>query len=358
MYLYRSDSPLGSFAWNTLGWLGDTFTVAERQAVQDLIDREVHNENALADTVFFRRHPGRKGEALPLNERKEWIGIRDQLVRPMLAAVPKNIPLRLCCLLGPSPTPFADPASLGAHKDPTEVLGIIYTGRAGFIDLGHLRETCDLTEFVWTRLQGTGGKPGTILTIQGEATIIKDVPRERWPAVAQAIANDDALGHEIFSYNQHIPGGHNSSFSPEDLCSNFVGTVVARLAIGEGGVFPRKVDAKLAKVLKDLRAQTPAETEKAFDKVKTKWVNFIDSMSFTNDDYLRRRNFSRRPFKVGHSSDAATPSWVLRGFGDAESFYTYENKLVKTISKTDFAAEITLIRADAKARYGNQFDQP
>ena len=95
-------------------------------------------------------------------------------------------------------------------------------------------------------------------------------------------------------------GQHNSAFSPEDLCSNFVGTVVARLAIGEGGTFPRKVDAKLATVLKALLAQTPAETEKAFNKVKNKWVNFVNSDSWKKDDYLRRRNFTRRPFKVGH----------------------------------------------------------
>jgi len=226
------------------------------------------------------------------------------------------------------------------------------------MDLGHLRETCDLTEFVWTRLQGSGGSPTVIPTVQGKATIINPVPRERFLAVAQAIANDDALGHEIWSYDEHSPGGHNSAFSPEDLCSNFVGTVVARLAIGEGGVFSRKVDAILAKVLKDLRAQTPAETAKAFNKVKTKWVNFIDSMSWMQDDYLRRRNFTRRPFKVGHPSDASTPSWVMAGFGGAETFYTYENTRVRTIPKTSFAAEITRIRADAKARYGNQFDQP
>lgn len=278
----------------------------------------------------------------------------------MLAAVLPNIPTRPCCMFGPSPTPFVDPSRLGAHKDPaTEVLGIVYTGRAGFMDLGHLRETCDITEFVWTRLQGSAGSPTVIPTVQGEATIIRPVPRERWLAVAQAIANDDALGHEIWSYAGHgSPGQHNSAFSPEDLCSNFVGTVVARLAIGEGGTFSRKVDTKLAKVLKALLAQTPAETEKAFNKVKTRWVNFIDSISFLNDDYLRRRNFTRRPFKVGHPSDEKTPSWVVADLGDAETFYTYKNTMVRTIPKTDFVAEIQRIRADAKTRYGNDFDKP
>jgi Protein of unknown function (DUF4056) len=366
MYLLGSGRALGSLARSPLGQAASlvvTFTDAERQAVKMLIDQEVHNENALTDRVFFRRHPLRKhplrgGPELVSSERVEWIAIRDRLVRPMLAAVPINIPFRPCCLFGPAPAPFVDPTKLGAHKVVPDVQGILYTGRAGFIDLGHLRETCDLTEFAWTRLQGSGGLPVVIPTIHGEATITKPVPPNRWVVVAQAIANDDALGHEILTYDMPGAGRHNSSFSPEDLCSNFVGTVVGRLAIGEGGVFPRKVDAKLASVLKNLRAQPLAETQKAFDKIKTKWVNFVDDTSWRNNDYLRRRNFTRRPFKVGHPSDAATPAWVLASFGDAETFYTYKHTLGKTIAKTSFAAEIQRIRVDARARYGDQFDQP
>lgn len=362
MYLYRSNSVVGARPWTSLGEPPGTsliFSTAERAAVQDLLDKGVHNENALTDLVSRRRHPRQSGAPLSPSEKREWIAIRDQLVRPMLAVVPLAIPFRPCCMFGPSPAKFVDLSKLGAHKGADEAQGIVYTGRAGFMDLGHLRETCDITEFVWTRLQGSGGSPTIIPTFQGEASIIKPVPHDKWPAVAQAIANDDALGHEIWSYDEHsFPGQHNSAFSPEDLCSNFVGTVVARMAIGEGGVFARKVDAKLSAVLKGLLAQTLAETEKAFNKVKTRWVNFVDSDSWKKDDYLRRRNFTRRPFNAGHASDAETPSWVLAGFGDAETFYTYKNTTVKTIPKTDFATEIQRIRADAKARYGNDFDKP
>lgn len=334
------------------------FSSVEQQATQNLIDQEIHNENVLTNRIFFQKYPQLRGAQLSSSRQKEWIVIRDQLIRPMLATVPLKIPRRPCCIFGPSPAKFVDPSKLGAHKDSSEVLGVIYTGRAGFIDLGHLRETCDITEFVWTRLQGSGGLPSIIPTVQGEAKILKPVPRNRWLSVAQAIANDDAFGHEIATYDMHFPGGHNSAFSPEDLCSNFVGTVVARLAISEGGIFSRKVDTKLVMILKKLFAQTPAETEKAFNKVKNKWVNFVDSQSFLQDDYLKRRNFTRRPFKVGHSSDAKTPGWVLSSFGDAETFYSYKHTLGRIILKTDFASEIQQIRNDAKARYGNHFDQP
>jgi len=362
MYLYRTTNGFGNVAWSVLGEpavVPVVFTPAEKQSVQDLMDREIHNENALTDKVFFGRHASRRGAELNLSERREWIQVRDQLVRVMLSGVTKAFKSRPCCLLGPSPAPFLDPTNLGQHKTATETLGILYTGRAGFIDLGHLRETCDVTEFVWTRLQGAGGATGTVIpTFHGEAKITKAVPRTRFVGIAQAIANDDALGHEIETYDKHIIGNHHSSFSPEDLCSNFLGTLVARLAISTGGVFSRKVDAALAKVLKDLRVQTVVETQKAFDKIKNKWVNFIDSSSPFNDDYLRRRNFSRKPFKAGHKSDASTPSWVLTSLADAETFYEYKHTKNKTILKTDFPAEILRIRVDAKARYGNDFDKP
>jgi hypothetical protein len=42
----------------------ESFSDAERQAVQVLIGQEIHNENALADSVFFRRHPSRRGADL------------------------------------------------------------------------------------------------------------------------------------------------------------------------------------------------------------------------------------------------------------------------------------------------------
>jgi Protein of unknown function (DUF4056) len=212
-------------------------------------------------------------------------------------------------------------------------------------------------------LQGSGGSP-TVVPVgvggtEGEATIIKPVPRDLWLTVAQAIAYDNGLGHEIASYDWPVSGGHNSSFSPEDLCSNFVGTVVARLAIGEGGAFPRKVDVNLTKLLRALRAQSPDETQKAFDKIKKRWVNFDNTLSCAKNDYLRRRNFTRQPWKVGHFSDAKTPAWVLTGFGCAEPYYTYTYKAsTPLIPKSDFTAKILQIRSDAKARYGNDYDKP
>ena len=120
MYLDSSSTALGVLARNPLGQPTSptlVFTGVEQQAVKVLINQEVHNENALTDTVFFRRHPRRRGAALLPSEKREWITIRDQLARPLLAAVQPNIPPRLCCMFGPSPAKFIHPSKLGAHKD-------------------------------------------------------------------------------------------------------------------------------------------------------------------------------------------------------------------------------------------------
>ena len=58
---------------------------------------------------------------------------------------------RPCCLLAPTNSPFspdsnlADPSNLGDHNKSSEQVGLIYSGLLGFLDLGHIRDMCDLT---------------------------------------------------------------------------------------------------------------------------------------------------------------------------------------------------------------------
>lgn len=96
-----------------------TFTAAEQSTVQGLIGQAIRNENALSNRVFADRHPQLKGKALTSGtaSSREWVAIRDGLVRPALAAVPKTIiPSRPCCILAPEipvggPTLRTPPAS-------------------------------------------------------------------------------------------------------------------------------------------------------------------------------------------------------------------------------------------------------
>jgi hypothetical protein len=274
--------------------------------------------------------------------------------------VAPRIKARPCCMLSPSPTSFAGINNLGTHNTSTEVLGQIYTGQAGFIDLGHVRELCDLTKHVYDQLVASNYNT-PIATIHGKADMLKcpvDVLK-----TAMAIAYEDSVGYEIFTYGLPAPGGHNSSFSPEDLCSNNLGTIIAEKAIlsiqaNPSKTFDGEVTAILSQTLVSLDAQSLAETQKAFDKIKKRWVDYSYAGSPASGTYLKRRNFSHIPWKAGHSSDKPTPSWLTAGLSQYSHLFDYTHTLIKTIRKHDFSKEIRQIRIDAQTKYGTDYDKP
>jgi hypothetical protein len=287
--------------------------------------------------------------------------------RPPAAAAAAGPGQRTCCLLAPTLSPFAadsnlaDPAALGTHGGGDERVGLVYTGGAGFIDLGHLRDLIDLTRFVYDRLATGSGSPA-LKTSHGEA--IWDAARLGGaPAmrikVARAIAYDDSIGYEIFTYSVMAPGFHNSAFSPEDLCSNYLGTLIAERAIlGGARSFQAAATAEIGTALARLQAQPVREALRAFNRIARRWVDFTGVPSLARNDYLRRRNFSRYPWKAGHPGDIPTPGWVTADLGPVDGFYNYAHTLTRVITRSDFPAEVAAIRGDASRRYGPDFDKP
>lgn len=286
--------------------------------------------------------------------------------RPPLRTVGPAPSIRTCCMLAPAQDPLqpansnlANPSSLGRHRGSNEVSGIIYTGKAGFIDLGHLRDHCDLTKFIHEQLT-INFTPQRVSAVLGEAVMhkcpVSDIQ------VARAIALDAGLGHEIISYDIRSPGGHNSSFSPEDLCSNFLGTLVAERAIAAGGNFNNAVTTELNNLLRDLGAQTPAESRNAFNRINGRWVDWNDiigTVSLLDNEYLKRRNFTQTPFKTGHRSDSATPALVTTPLPSFFSVYAYTHQEGgRAMPRSSFLNEIARIQADARRRYGPDFDKP
>jgi hypothetical protein len=287
---------------------------------------------------------------------------------------------RACCLLAPYWA--IDPSSLGNHGDRTERNGIIYTGGAGFIDTSHLRHCCDDTKRVYDQLVAQRGLPGQVSTYQGVATIKKAVPSSMWIQVARAIGYSDSVGYEITSYWVSAAGEHNSAFSPEDLCSNYLGTYVAERAItnppaGSGTNFNTAVTATLNNVLTQLKAQPLVETQKAFTPIMNCWMSPNTSYSATSVDYwgfmtLKRRNFSTdppAPWKVGHPSDFQTPAWMTQSLRAASAYYDFTYNYIiggppgtpgvkKTLKEADFSKEISSIEADAVKKYGAKYAQP
>jgi len=280
---------------------------------------------------------------------------------------------RPCCMLAPQQSLRAngnllEPGRLGKHNL-NEDNGLIYTAKAGFIDFGHIREICDQTKFIYDQLT-TGVTPFQVVamgtSLLGQPVVLGEAKMLGCPVdplhVARSISYDVGLGHEIITYDVLSPGGHNSSFSPEDLCSNYLGTLVAARAIKAGGNFNDAVTAELDKLVRDLGGMSKAESRKAFDRINGVWVDWSDTQriaSLRNDDYLKRRNFGRAPFKTGHPGDQPTPAYVVESFRDLHSVYRYTHKEGgKNIARSSYDSEIQRIKADAKKRYGDKFDQP
>jgi hypothetical protein len=83
-------------------WLAGSSTPAsgltsEQQLVKDAMAKGQYNENSLTDLVFYKRHPELGGKPLSSSMSgfsslsKEWTGIRDSIVRPLLK-VPVTLP--------------------------------------------------------------------------------------------------------------------------------------------------------------------------------------------------------------------------------------------------------------------------
>lgn len=250
-----------------------------------------------------------------------------------------------------------EPTALGSH---TDIGGILYTGKAGFVDLGHVRDIADLTGFVYQQIHGASGARGTsITTIEGTAQLTRALAQSEWLEVARSIAFDDALAHEISSWSNGRcgdiiprPGGHNSSFSPEDLPSNFLGTLVADRALRAGGTFATEVERQISILLTSLDVQSKAETQRAFDIINGDWVD--RSLTVVSNCFLRRRNFSATPKKAGHPRDAATPAFVTAPFSVSSPLpYTYQN--ASGFTRADFPAKIAAIQSEAQTLYGPRF---
>jgi hypothetical protein len=90
-----------------------------------------------------------------------------------------------------------------------------------------------------------------------------------------------------------IPGALNSFFSPEDLCSNYLGTVVAERAIAAGREFNSAVTNELYELIAELDGLEPYESLAAFKLINGCWVGFDFSsptLSSYKPSYLKRRS--------------------------------------------------------------------
>lgn len=134
-------------------------------------------------------------------------------------------------------TSFINPNNFGpqSYGKPSrqEHNGVLYTCKGGFIDFSHLRCAADWTVYLTFKLITDTAD----FDLEPEAGILKlhfrqmdGLKLKDFVSVAQKIAFERLIWHEVASWHYHLPNygvsEQQSTFTPEDLYSDFLGTVI------------------------------------------------------------------------------------------------------------------------------------
>jgi hypothetical protein len=195
---------------------------------------------------------------------------------------------------------FLDPANLGPHRYRyawSEQNGIIYTCRAGHIDIAHLRKAADWTAYLaavtlermeagQTQFQFKLREPSVYhvaLTFppdwdSREATERERIAREVARDVGQHLAYTALTWHEILTWFGFRPRGYKaefpSAFSWEDNYSNLLGTHIAAAALGQEGLpYDEAVTGLLQQRLDELEPQSAEVARQASESMRGSWYS-------------------------------------------------------------------------------------
>jgi len=207
---------------------------------------------------------------------------------------------RMGTLPTPPPGPrFYEPHELGEHSylfSPFERNGIIYTCKAGHIDITHLRWSADYTRYLIKKTRKTLMKKGRGFTFRLSLELSQhkvkfsypeywdDLTHKEKEEIAEIIAFEAGpylafnatLWHEILTwFGVHfiaVEPEFNSSFSWEDIYSNLLGTKLAVEALKntEHG-YNKAMTLAIDRKLEELEAQPRSTAIYAVEKMRGKW---------------------------------------------------------------------------------------
>jgi len=234
----------------------------------------------------------------------------------------------------------ADPENLGQHRyGPTPRLfrpdelghGIVYTTRAGFLDIDHVRITIDTVRFCANRVRTamrTRDSAVALPTIEGATFVVSLHYPPRWRSSAgdpenERVADELALrvgqrlcylmmtwheiitwfGYRTFPFVDESP----SAFTYDDTMSHVVGLRVAGRALRDESArsFDEAVTAALRAELVSLGAVTPEHTRQA--------VRTVEGLWWENGKPLKRQ------LDVGLQDETVRP-WLVRGLPFVAAF--------------------------------------
>lgn len=225
---------------------------------------------------------------------------------------------------------FPDPNDLGHHhygRKLDEKVGMAYTCRGGFIDIGHVREAADRTAYLSAitfrnlMLDRTQFKFRVIepsrywvtisypdnwndLSIEDREVIADDVSI----LLGQYFARTSLVWHEILTWYGFASSGifseNISAFSWEDTYSDLLGTRLAVCALEDNQqTYDDAMTILLDEALRDLDVQSSDTARRAVNAINGKW--FSGGYYFFVD--MKKRNFD-----AGLTDGQITP-WLVPG---------------------------------------------
>jgi len=259
---------------------------------------------------------------------------------PAIELVFKGLHNRPITRIGSYPCPtlgttYLEPDGLGEHRygfDLLEKDGIVYTCRAGHIDIFHVRESADWTAFLAGRIYPQLMKNRTEFSFRLKEGSIghialdyphgwKDMPKQQKKEtvhdisirLGQYLAYSAMTWHEILTWFGYKSTGilpeFPSSFSWEDSYSNLLGCDVAGIALRDGKhTYCEAITIAINRELAELGVQPARVGHRAAEMVRGWW--FSGELPFIVD--IRARNFD-----IGLNNGLVTP-WIIPLAGDCE----------------------------------------
>ncbi|MHC4553587.1 MAG: DUF4056 domain-containing protein [Planctomycetota bacterium] len=235
----------------------------------------------------------------------------------------------------PGGVDYLNPDDLGQHcyrRCKKEKLGMVYTSKGGFLDIGHVREGADRTryliEMVYQNLlqSSTSFQFDVIEPSQYEVVVTypddwedrseseqAEIAREVSIQYGQYLGHQTLIWHELLTWFGYASTGlfpeHISSFSWEDTFSDVIGTCLAVEAIRSGGDYDEEMTRLLSEKVAQLQGEPSEVGEEAEDLIKNKW--------YTGGEYFFV-NMKKRNFDVGYEDGTVTPWLVPDLFSEAE----------------------------------------
>lgn len=219
---------------------------------------------------------------------------------PILSTKELNSPppriIRTCCAFGADVKMMGIPGltvnqimdidQLGTHHylgNPKEGIGIIYTKKGGFIDVGHLRDVADWTAYLYSKILASREDCGAKLKLGYEGglkSLTLQLPENLdtldAAILAGRIAYDLSVWHEIATWfgvsSVPLVPERYSSFSIEDPYSNLMGATLGVKAIKSDLPYEEAMTKLIAETLKELQAVHSEEaTYAAMETVRDIW---------------------------------------------------------------------------------------